>query len=115
MIPDGQFTIGIALFNRGEFFECHEALEAAWLESSGDDKTFLQGLIQVAVAFYHLRRSNYAGSGRLLRAGIEKLAASSRYRNRIDLNPCLEHLSSLLPEIEAQRAAPEIRLLPQAG
>jgi len=46
---------GIALFNRERFFECHEVLEEAWLKASGEQRTFLQGLIQVAVAFYPYR------------------------------------------------------------
>ena len=66
------------LFNRGDFFECHEVLEAVWLESSGDQKLFLQGLIQVAVSLYHLRRGNFTGSERLLRAALQKLSRDNR-------------------------------------
>lgn len=117
---------GIALFNRGEFFECHEVLESVWLEASGEDKTFLQGLIQVAVSFYHLRRSNYTGAGRLLRAGIDKLSGCTASPHPVDLRAVdigaidigdlLGRLHSLLEQIEAGRAqpetsAPEIRLL----
>ena len=31
---------GIHLFNTREFFEAHEALEAVWLKTKGDRKTF---------------------------------------------------------------------------
>ena len=107
---------GLAQFNRGEFFECHEVLEAVWLEASGEDKVFLQGLIQVAVSFYHLRRRNFAGSSRLLRAALEKLSSPSRCRQLIDTASLLETLKLLPERIEAEQAspdtpAPEIHLL----
>lgn len=103
----------LARFNGGEFFECHEILEAAWLEASGEDKMFLQGLIQVAVSFYHLRRQNLAGASRLLRAGLEKLSTPSRYRHWINTANLVETLLSILERIETGRAssdmpAPEI-------
>ncbi|HWP84350.1 MAG TPA: DUF309 domain-containing protein [Terriglobia bacterium] len=112
-----RFREGIRLFNREEFFACHEALEAVWLEADGPDKTFLQGLIQVAVAYHHLRRGNAAGAVRLLRAGIEKLSARSSYRRRIDaeaLRALLEPLPGLIEAGQAgpQTPAPQIRLLP---
>jgi len=105
---------GIALFNRGEFFECHEVLEAAWMEASGGQKTFLQGLIQIAVAFYHLRRSNFIGSSRLLRAGLEKLSQGAAQPEIADLEALLKTLTPLPDEIQAGKIstawpAPSIR------
>jgi uncharacterized protein len=107
---------GLARFNRGEFFECHEILEAVWLEASGEDKVFLQGLIQVAVSFYHLRRENLAGSGRLLRAGLEKLSSPSQCSQWINAASLRETLRPILELIEVGQAsadtpAPEIRFV----
>ncbi|MSO20930.1 MAG: DUF309 domain-containing protein [Acidobacteria bacterium] len=65
---------GVELFNNEQYFECHEVLEQAWLAAQGPEKLALQGLIQVAVAFHHLRRENFVGAQRLLRAGVSKLA-----------------------------------------
>jgi len=98
---------GIALFNRGEFFECHEVLEAVWLEVSGEDKLFLQGLIQVAVSFYHLRQGNFAGSSRLLRAGVKKLSACAASQQPIDVQAMLHQLEPLPERIEKGKASPE--------
>ena len=64
---------GIRLFNSGKFFEAHEALEAVWLKSVGEDKLFLHGLIQVAAAFHHLTRENRAGFRSLIEKGTQKL------------------------------------------
>ena len=62
------------LFNRWCFFEVHEVLEPVWMEEVGDVKRFLQGLIQAAVALYHLGRGNVAGARSLLTEGLAKLS-----------------------------------------
>jgi len=76
--PDAQqaaelFQQGIAQFNRGEFFESHESWELIWLPAAEPDKTFLQGIIQVAAALHHYRRRNLSGARSLLRRGLAKI------------------------------------------
>lgn len=86
---------GVELFNQGKFFDSHEVLEELWMECSGERKKFLQGIIQVAVAFHHLRKSNFIGASRLLSAGIEKLSSFDSAQQLIDLPPLLAALSPL--------------------
>ena len=74
MRENQQFTRGIGLFNARKFFEAHEAWEELWLAESGAQKTFLQGLIQLAAAFHHHARGNPSGTESLLAAGLAKLA-----------------------------------------
>ena len=105
---------GITLFNRGEFFDCHEVLEALWLESSGDRKKFLQGLIQVAVALHHLHNRNRVGAERLLAAGMEKLREYAPEDELIDVNALLAALAPLRNQISAGESpenwtSPQIR------
>ncbi len=76
---------GILLFNRGKFFEAHEALEALWLKVGGDEKIFLHGLIQVAAAFHHYQRQNRAGFRSLLEKGWGKLDRFGKSRDGLDL------------------------------
>ena len=68
-----KFESGIEQFNRGEFFETHETWEEIWLAAPEPEKTFLQGMIQVAAAFHHYTRGNIRGSRSLLAAGLKKL------------------------------------------
>ena len=42
---------GIAEFNAGLFFECHDTLEDMWGGIRGPARDFFQGLIQVSVAY----------------------------------------------------------------
>jgi predicted metal-dependent hydrolase len=70
---DKQFRRGIEQFNSRQFFEAHETWEEIWLHTPEPEKTFLQGIIQVAAAFHHYRRGNRAGTQSLLKAGLRKL------------------------------------------
>lgn len=48
---DARLREGIDLFNDGRFFESHEILEGFYQDSEEAHKPFLEGLIQLAVAF----------------------------------------------------------------
>ena len=83
-----------------------------WLECSGDRKKFLQGLIQLTVAFHHLRNGNRVGAGRLLAAAVEKLALDSPERALIDVEALLAAVRPLGEQITAGESA-EKAALPQ--
>jgi uncharacterized protein len=72
---DPRLQHGIELFNRCEFFVCHEVLEEIWTHQRGPRRIFLQAIIHFAVAFYHDQRGNPVGASRQLRKGLRKLAA----------------------------------------
>src|SRR5213080_2687814 len=65
---------GISLFNRGQFFDAHEALEDVWRAAPESEKKFLQGLIQVAVALHHHSKGNLVGARSLLERAARNLA-----------------------------------------
>jgi uncharacterized protein len=66
--PDG-LRAGIALFNRGEYWECHEALEDAWRAEPDPVRYLYQGILLAGVGLLHARRSNRRGAIAKLRAG----------------------------------------------
>lgn len=70
--PERSLRKGVLLFNSHLFFEVHEVLEPQWLTRKGREKEFLQGLIQIAVAFHHLERENVEGARSLLGEGLSK-------------------------------------------
>jgi uncharacterized protein len=57
-----QALVGIEHFNAHHFFEAHEFLEAAWREEPGPIRDLYHGIIQVAVAYYHIQRGNRRGA-----------------------------------------------------
>jgi len=64
---------GLEEFNAGHYFECHETLETLWKGLSGDEKTLVQGVIQVSVAYYHLNRGNTKGALRLFDRALPRI------------------------------------------
>ena len=66
------FDKGVAEFNTGYFFECHDTLEDMWTGLRGPSRDFFQGLIQVSVAFYHLSNANLAGAESMLRRALKR-------------------------------------------
>lgn len=71
----GDLREGLCCFHSGAFFEAHEHWESVWLAAQAPEKTFLQGLIQVAASFHHFQRGNYAGTISLLRSALRRLDA----------------------------------------
>ena len=69
----GALAEGLRRYQEGEFFAAHEAWESVWLEAQEPEKTFVQGLIQVTAAFYHLQRNNPRGAAQLLRGALGRL------------------------------------------
>jgi uncharacterized protein len=69
----GDLHEGLRCFHSGAFFEAHEHWESVWLMAEEPEKTFLQGLIQVAAAFHHFQRGNCAGTISLLRSALRRL------------------------------------------
>jgi predicted metal-dependent hydrolase len=60
---------GIRQFNRGEFFECHRTLEELWAAESRTIRGLYQGILQIGVAFHHLRAGRYQPALTLLERG----------------------------------------------
>ena len=73
------FEKGVAEFNAGHFFECHDTLEDMWTGLRGPARDFFQGLIQVSVAFYHLGGGNLAGADSMFRRALKRF---ERYPDR---------------------------------
>ena len=61
-IPHPRARDGLRLFNEGEYFEAHEALEDAWNAETGTAKNLYRGILQVAVAYLHITRGNFNGA-----------------------------------------------------
>jgi predicted metal-dependent hydrolase len=62
----GSAKKGISAFNKGDYFEAHEHLEDAWNEDQSEARDFFRALIQVAVAYLQIERSNYRGAFKML-------------------------------------------------
>ncbi len=53
---------GLRLYNQGEYFAAHEALEAAWRRDLASGRELYQGILQVGIAYMQILRGNYIGA-----------------------------------------------------
>lgn len=96
---------GIRLFNSGEFYECHEAIEHEWHAETRPIRRLYQGILQIGVGFLHAKRGNHTGALLLLADGIEKTTdfaptclGIETGRLVAESQAALEHLRELSPE-----------------
>ena len=94
------FALGIEQFNQQNFYACHDTLEAVWLQCDPADKNFYQGILQIAVAHYHLSNHNWQGCVTLLGEGIRRLKAFRPVYQRINLESLLQESFVLLSALQ---------------
>jgi predicted metal-dependent hydrolase len=98
--PPPQLLEGIAQFNRGEFFEQHETLELLWRAERRDIRYLYQGILQIGVAFHHLRRLNHHGTVYMLTRGPRYLARFAPRCQGVDVAALLRDAAVALQEVE---------------
>ncbi len=116
LAPGDPLARGLAeaaiLFDAGLYFEVHELLEGHWRNTAGPQRRLLQGLIQIAVAFHHYERANTRGASRLLREGLEKVAAPSPEGMNLDLRDFRASVAAWLDFLEKRTATAKDRPSP---
>lgn len=100
-----EFLQGVEQFNQGKFYACHDTLESLWMEAIEPEKSFYQGILQIAVALYHLGNSNWRGAVILLGEGINRLRRYPPKYGGIDVDDLLTSSTVLLTAL--QQAGPE--------
>jgi uncharacterized protein len=91
---------GIEEFNRGEFYECHEYLEEAWMQEPRRVRFLYQGILQVGVGFYHQQNGNWRGATGLLRNGTTRLKEFEPETLGIDVARLVRESERCLRELE---------------
>lgn len=102
-----QVALGMDQFNRGLFFECHDTLEDVWTGVRGPSRDFFQGLIQVAVGFYHLGNDNRGGASTMLRRGLSRLARYPDVYGGVDLGRLRREVQEWLGRLESGADFPQ--------
>jgi uncharacterized protein len=96
-----QWLQGIAEFNSQEYYACHDTLEALWMDSIDPDKKFYQGVLQIAVACYHLHNRNWRGAVTLLGEGIVRLPYYQPVYAGIDVTELIQDSRNLLTTLQS--------------
>jgi predicted metal-dependent hydrolase len=103
--PPALMLEGIAQFNRGEYFEQHETLELLWRAERREVRRLYQGILQIGVAFHHLRRRNHHGTVYMLTRGAQYLAPFAPRCQGVDVRTLIADAASAL--LEVQRLGPD--------
>ena len=98
--PPPNLIEGIAQFNRGEYFEQHETLELLWRAERRDVRRLYQGILQIGVAFHHLRRRNHHGTVYMLTRGAGYLTPFGPRCQGVNVERLLKDAAAALAEVE---------------
>lgn len=91
-----EFWQGIEEFNSGEYYACHDTLEALWMEAFEPEKSFYQGILQIAVSLYHLSNHNLRGATILMGEGSNRLRRCPSDFGEVDVSDLLAQAAALL-------------------
>ncbi|MBD2319095.1 DUF309 domain-containing protein [Phormidium tenue] len=94
------FEEAIAQFNSGDYYACHDTLEAIWNDAWQSDRAFYQGILQIAVGLYHLKSQNWYGAAILLGEGTSRLPAYLPDYQSIDVETLLEDSLLILRTVQ---------------
>ena len=94
------FMMGLKLFNDKQFYDAHEYWEELWLEYHLQDKKFIQGLIQLTVAYYHLSTGNTKGALSLLNKSLDKMELFLPDNRGVDVDLIVKAIKESIKTIE---------------
>ncbi len=96
------------LFNEAHFFDAHEILEDIWRAAPPENKKFVQGLVQVAVAFHHYSTGNRVGMRSVLERAVRNLGEPAGSFGEIKLDILLESLVEWRKAMDESLPPPEL-------
>ena len=88
------FNKGVICFNNKEYYDAHEYWEELWLDYKLIDAKFIQGLIQLAVSYFHFFNDNLKGARSMLAKSQLKFSDYKVARG-IDVKVLLTEMSKL--------------------
>lgn len=100
LLTDPRYAEGVELFNQRQFYACHDVFEALWHEAIEPDRTFLQGILQIAVGLHHLSNANRRGATILLGEGCARLQDYQPDYADVDVTDLLESSRQILTQLQ---------------
>lgn len=100
---DPRYGEYLELFNRAEYWDSHEALEAAWRETGSE---FYHALILYASAFVHVQRDNRHGIGAQLGKAQPLLESRRPHYLGLDVDHMLRHAAECRQIVAENREVP---------
>ncbi len=98
--PPPELAVAFEQFNQGLFFECHETLEDLWMAEPRPIRRLYQGILQIGVAFHHLKRARYRPVCTLLVRGAGYLEPFAPACMGVDVDHLLAIAARCLAEVQ---------------
>ncbi len=108
-MPRSLLLRGVAAFNAGRFFEAHEIWEAVWNDTVGEEKRFVQGLVQLATGYLKLSSGLYPGALKLLTRGCQTLRTCPPIYAGLQIGVLSDASNTVAHQLEQGRTAPNIQ------
>ena len=100
--PPSQLLLrGIHQLNQGKFFEQHETLEKLWLLEKRSGRRLYQGILQIGIAAYQIKRLNHHGAVHMLTRGTGYLRPFAPICESIDVSNLLIQSERILQEVHS--------------
>lgn len=64
---------GLNEFNSGNYYEQHDLFEALWVKTEGPVRDLYRAILQVGVAYYHIKKGNARGALKMLQRSVQWL------------------------------------------
>jgi len=93
---------GLRCMLDGAWFEAHELIEEVWRPTEGEQRRFLQGLIQAAVSLVHLQRGNPRGALGQWTKAQGKWRGMEPWRDGVGIGPWQEALGAFFAQIRIE-------------
>tara|TARA_Y100000590_G_C15225471_1_gene827936 strand:- start:185 stop:571 length:387 start_codon:yes stop_codon:yes gene_type:complete len=77
------FNRGVECFNSKNYYTAHDCFEEIWTDYKINDRLFMQALIQLSVAYFHISNINKGGAIGLFKKSIKKLELYKDKKNII--------------------------------
>jgi len=95
------FLKGVDSFNNKSFYDAHESWELLWSEYALQDALFVQGLIQLSVAFFHITNLNLIGSKNLFNKCLPKLKKFPSNHRDLNLSDIIDSAEESLKMVSS--------------
>ncbi|PSN13915.1 DUF309 domain-containing protein [filamentous cyanobacterium CCP5] len=100
-LAEAELRRGIEQFNTGQYYHCHDTLEAIWMVASMTEKPFYQGILQIAVGLHHLGNQNWRGAVTLLGEGINRLYGYEPSYRQVHVSQLIDQALDWLSTIQS--------------
>lgn len=107
-------TAWAQLLGTGSYFAAHEVLEGPWLRETEPERTFLKGLIHIAVALHHHQRGNRHGARVKYQSALRYLEPYQPRYQSVELADLFEQLAPFFAELVAHPHGTEMPSSPGA-